>query len=266
MNAIPTRKRWGQHWLANEDLAAALVAQIKPQAGDRFLEIGPGPGELTRALLRSGARVTAVDIDRRCCDLLAKNSSAARLRIINADVLCLEPADLVKRDTELRLVGNLPYNICSALLRWSSTHVGWFRDAHLMLPAEVAERALSKPGGRTYGLLSVIVQSVFIGEIVRRLGPGAFRPPPTIESAFARLQRRARFAPTTRECLVSIAEIAFTHRRKRLVNSLSFGPWTRDEAAHACRQAGIDPLVRPESLELEAWARLAATLRRPRNQ
>lgn len=262
---VEARRKWGQHWLANDELAAALVREIGPRPGDRFLEIGPGRGRLTAALLARPVEVVAVEIDPRCTELLRQLEGAERLRVVEADVLGLSWPELDAGD-ELRVVGNLPYNLASPLLRWTVEHRRRFVDAHYMLPADVAERVLASPGGRDYGLLSVEVQWEFDGEILRRLGPGAFRPPPRIDSAFVRLVPASppscASPPAHRRTVV---EGAFAHRRKTLANALRHAGWSSDEVESACAAAGVSARARAEDLGSAEYARLADALpqRRP---
>lgn len=257
-------KRFSQNWLANDELAAALVEAIDPDPDDRFLEIGPGEGRLTRALLARGAAVTAVEVDERCCALLDALAAATggTLEVIRGDILEVDLAALSAGP--VRVVGNLPYAIASPILRWTAKHHALVVDAHYMVPAEVAERMLAPAGDPHRALLSVLVEWFFEGEVVRRLGPGAFRPPPKIDSAFVRLAAHpppACAAPGGHRRRV--VQAAFAHRRKTLANSLRQEGWDRAEIAAALRQAGIDASARAQAVEVEQFARLAEALPKP---
>lgn len=251
------RRRWGQHWLANDALAAKLVRLVDPVAGDTFLEIGPGRGRLTAALLRREVRVVAVEVDPECCAALERLGSD-RLRVVEADVLEIDLADLVESPT--RVVGNLPYYISSPILGWSCAHRELVRDAHYMLPAEVAERVAAEPGGRVYGALSVRLQWDFDVELLLRLPPGAFRPPPTIDSAFVALRPRPGPGSPLDDERLQLVHDAFAHRRKTLPNALAGRGWDKDRVRDACRRAGISPGVRAEALGPRDFDRLAAAL------
>lgn len=260
-SARPRAKRkYSQHWLANDDLAVALVRLIEPRPEDRFLEIGPGQGRLTMALLRHPVSVTSVEVDPECCALLLERSGGAALRVVHADVLSVDPTTL-GIEPPARAVGNLPYAISSPILRWTVDHSQLFADAHFTLALEVAERVLAEPGSPHRGLLSVIVQWEFEGEILRKLGPGAFRPPPKVDSAFVRLRRREPVP-----CIASrphrerVVQAAFAHRRKTLANSLSHEGWGKEAVLRACETAGLDPGGRAEVLTLESFARLSEAL------
>jgi len=257
---VPLR-RFSQHWLANDELAEALVRAIGPHPGDRFLEIGPGEGRLTRALLAHDVELTAVEIDDRCCQTLAGLGAhtRGRLTVIQKDILEFDPA--AAGGDGLRFVGNLPYALASPILRWTVRHHERVADVHYMVPADVAERMLAPAGSSNRGLLSVLVGWFFDGAVVRRLGPGAFRPSPKIDSAFVRLQPRE--APS---CTASgphrraVVRGAFAHRRKTLVNSLRQSGWQLADIEKALAESGIDASVRAEAVDVEHFARLAEAL------
>jgi len=257
---VPLRK-FSQNWLANDELAAALVRAMDVQPGHQFLEIGPGEGRMTRALLEHGASVDAVEVDERCCAALAllADESLGRLTVVPRDVLEFDPAEL--GHVEMRFVGNLPYAIASPILRWTAKHHQRVIDAHYMVPADVAERMLAPAGDSVRGLLSVLVGWFFDGRIVRRLGPGAFRPEPKIDSAFVRL--RPHDPPP---CTASgphrraVVQGAFAHRRKTLMNSLQRAGWERGDIEPAMASAGIDASARAQEVEVAQFARLAEAL------
>lgn len=260
---IPLR-RFSQNWLVNDELAIALVRSMQPRDGDHFLEIGPGEGRMTRALLHHDVRVTAIEVDERCCEALEAlaGGSVGRLSVIQRDVLDFDPAGLGGPDeTRLRFVGNLPYAIASPILRWTTKHHDLVLDAHYMVPADVAERMLAAAGSPARGLLSVLVGWFFDGEVVRRLGPGAFRPQPKIESAFVRLAPHEPPACTAGKLhRRAVVQGGFAHRRKTLVNSLRQSGWQRDDIEVALAAAGIDAGARAEAVEVAQFARLAEEL------
>ncbi len=266
---IPLRK-FSQNWLVNDELAVALVRSMQPRDGDHFLEIGPGEGRMTRALLRHDVKVTAVEVDQRCCAALETlaGDSAGRLSVIHSDVLDFDPAGLANAgglsdpsEPGLRFVGNLPYAVASPILRWTAKHHDLVLDAHYMVPADVAERMLAAPGSSARGLLSVLVGWFFDGEVVRRLGPGAFRPPPKIKSAFVRLTPHEPPACAAGKAhRRAVVQGGFAHRRKTLVNSLRQSGWQRDDIEDALAAAGIDAGARAEAVEVAQFARLAEEL------
>ncbi len=257
---VPLR-RFSQNWLANDELAEALVRTVAPQPGDRFLEIGPGEGRMTRALLAHDVSVTAVELDERCCSALVDlgAGSVGRLTLVRQDILDFDPADTGW--SKIRFVGNLPYAAASPILRWTAKHHRHVLDVHYMLPAEVAERILAPAGSSRRAVLSVMVSWFFEGKIVRHLGPGAFRPPPKVDSAFVRLRPHApppcaASGPQRR----TVVRGAFAHRRKTLVNSLAQTGWRRSDVETALFTVGIDAGARAQELTVEQFARLAEEL------
>ena len=282
------RKRFGQHFL-EPAWADKLVAAIAPQAGDRFLEIGPGPGALTLRLAPRVAHLTAVEIDRDLAADLAPRLPA-NADLVVADFLQMDLGP-VAASGPLRVAGNLPYNISSPILfrlidaakedfvasafRRKSTAgdslpaeagshgeaPGRLIDATLMLQREVAGRLEAEPGTGDYGVLSISVQ---LHADVRRLltlPPGAFRPPPTVHSAVVRLTFRPPARPPRDERVFeAMVRSAFTQRRKTLANALaSFADARGMRAGQALEASGIDPSRRPETLDLAELTRLSDT-------
>lgn len=268
-------RKWGQHWLANDELAQALVELIGARPGDRFLEIGPGRGRLTRALLRHPVEVVAVEIDPECCrrleDLRAAVDGGAAdtggslhpgcsLEVIQGDILEMVIADLGV-DTPVRVAGNLPYNVSSPILRWTVRQRRHVEDAHYMLSADVARRALAPPDDPERSLLSVRLQWHFEGRLLKKLGPGAFRPPPGVDSGFVRLRPRTPPACEASEVhLRTVLSAAFAHRRKTLSRSLRLAGWDAAVVDDALADAGIPGRARAQEVELDRLAALAAAL------
>jgi len=255
------RKRYGQHFL-EPAWADKLVRAIDPQAHDRFLEIGPGPGALTLRLARRVAHLTAVEIDR---DIVAALTPQVppNVTLVEGDFLEMDLGPLAEAGP-IRVAGNLPYNISSPIMFRLLEAQGKLPlvDATLMLQREVAERIEAGPGSRDYGVLSIMVA---MGAEVRRvlsLPPGAFRPPPKVHSAVVRLTfRPSRVQPRDRRVFDTMVRSMFTQRRKTLMNALRPFASTRDmDPGSALRQAGIDPGRRAETLELVELARLADVL------
>jgi 16S rRNA (adenine1518-N6/adenine1519-N6)-dimethyltransferase len=254
------RKRFGQHFL-EAAWVTKLVAAMAPAATDRFIEIGPGRGAITAPLAAQVARLIAIEVDRD----LAVELEARRLpnvEVVTGDVL---DVDLVAIARELggnvRVAGNLPYNISSPILfrLLAAAESGLFRDATLMLQREVADRLTAKIGTGDYGVLAV---STKIGADVTRvlaLPPGAFRPPPKVRSAVVRLAFRPP-PPEVHDAplVIEIVRSVFTQRRKTLSNALApFATSRGRSAAEALAAAGIDPQRRPETVDLAEYARLA---------
>ena len=250
------RKRFGQNFLRDATVIERLLAAVRPEPGQRIVEVGPGLGALTWPLLERVGRLTVVEIDR---DLVARLEARAdaRLTVIAGDVLGIDFAALAG-GTPLRIVGNLPYNIGTPLVLRLLEARGAVADAHVMLQREVVDRLGARPGTRAWGRLSVLVQSVFEVTPLIHVPPGAFEPPPKVHSAVVRLVPRPDAADgAALEGLAHATRLAFAGKRKTLRNNL------RGHLEPAAIEAlDIDPGARAETLDLDAFARLARALLR----
>lgn len=252
MNRHVPRKRFGQHFLHDAHVLERLVGAIAPQRLDRLVEIGPGEGALTRRLLERVERIVAIEIDRDLAARLAGEFPSERLEIHCADALDF---DFARLPGGMRLVGNLPYNISTPLLFRLAEFAARIRDMHFMLQREVVERMIAPASTPEYGRLSVMLQTRFAMEKLFRVAPGAFRPPPKVESAVVRLvpltgAARPRFDDAI---LAPLVTRAFSARRKTLRNALGL-------EAEAYAQLGIDPGLRPENLAPADYVRIARHL------
>ena len=249
------RKRFGQHFLHDPAVVARIVRAVDPQPGDHLVEIGPGRGVLTRGLLpRAPASLDAVEIDRDLAAALRGELTAANFVLHEADALDFDYTALAHaRGAALRVVGNLPYNISTPLLFHLLADIAAIRDLHVMLQREVVARITARPGTHEYGRLTVMLAPWVVAERLFDIGPGAFQPPPRVWSALVRLTVRERPAFSIHPRFGEIVATAFMHRRKTLRNSLQ----ARLGAA-AIEACGLDPGARPETLEPEAFNRLAA--------
>jgi 16S rRNA (adenine1518-N6/adenine1519-N6)-dimethyltransferase len=259
------RKALGQHFLVNRAACDRIVDLLRIEPGDPILEIGPGRGALTRGLLDHGAIVRAIEIDPALAAELESDLSAARgFQLIRGDArrLDLEPllADLhrVRPDRRVRVVGNLPYHSATAILQRFLPAAAGLRDLHFMLQAEVADRIAADPGGPEFGYLSVLCQVYCRPRIRMRLGPGHFRPPPRVHSAFLELLplpapfRSAAAAKRFRRLL----QIAFCSRRKTLWNNLRRGTELEPERLRQWIGAAAAPEARPQELSPQAFLQL----------
>lgn len=256
------RKRYGQHFLERA-WADKLIEAIAPQPGDRFIEIGPGPGALTLRLAPRVAHLTAIEIDRDMSAALAPRLPP-NVTLATADFLDVDVAPLT-REGPVRVAGNLPYNVASPilfkLLRAHRQGAGLI-DATLMLQREVADRIEARPSTKEYGVLAVLVQVHADVRRVLSLPPGAFRPAPKVHSAVLRFTFRApRVAPADERIFESLVRALFTQRRKTLLNALRpFATGRGVDPAAALRAARINPSRRPETLDLGELARLAVVV------
>ena len=251
MHGHPPRKRFGQHFLADPHYVEKIVDAVDPKPGDNVVEIGPGLAALTGALITRAERIAAVEIDRDLAARLRERFPSDRLALHEADALAFDFATLGER---LRVVGNLPYNISSPLVFHLATYEARLRDIHAMLQREVVARMTAVPGTPDYGRLSVMLQACFRVTRLFTVPAGAFRPPPKVESAVARLVPLGDAKPAiANEALFArIVAAAFGQRRKTLRNALA---GLVDEAQ--MRTAKIDPTARGETLAVDAFVRLA---------
>ncbi len=253
-HGLLAKKSFGQHFLLDLNITRKIVRLAGPFEGRAVIEVGPGPGGLTRAILESDAgKVVLVEKDPRFIPLLNElDRGDARLIIVQADALKVTEADLVEGPTHL--VSNLPYNVGTALLiKWLTGP--WTPHAlTLMFQKEVAERIVAAPGDDAYGRLAVISQAVAEARIVMHLPAAAFTPPPKVASAVVHLiPKTDRPARETLKRLETVTAAAFGQRRKMLRSSLK----TLGGAA-LCEAAGIDPDARAETIDLAGFLRLAA--------
>lgn len=256
-HGLLARKRFGQHFLLDLNVTRKIVRLAGPFYGAPVLEVGPGPGGLTRALAESDAgRIVAVEKDPRFLPLLGavKDASPVALDIVEGDALALDERSILGAATEAHVVSNLPYNVGTPLLiKWLT---GPWRPSvlTLMFQKEVAERIVASPGQAAYGRLAVIAQTVCLARLVMDLPARAFTPAPRVDSAVVRL---TRLEPLPDDALLSTLErvtaSAFGQRRKMLRSSLK----TMGGEA-LCRAADVDPNARAESLSPQEFLALAA--------
>ncbi|MDE4189757.1 16S rRNA (adenine(1518)-N(6)/adenine(1519)-N(6))-dimethyltransferase RsmA [Phaeobacter gallaeciensis] len=260
---LSARKSLGQNFLLDLNLTAKIARQAGDLTGCDVLEIGPGPGGLTRGLLAEGARrVLAVEKDSRCLPVLEEIADAYpdRLQVINGDALEIDPLQYLT--PPVRVVANLPYNVGTELLvRWL-TPKDWppfWQSLTLMFQREVAERIVAQPGSKAYGRLAILAQWRAKAQIVLSLPPGAFTPPPKVSSAVVHLEAlpEPRY-PADAATLSRVVAAAFNQRRKMLRASLK--GVSPDIEAHL-EAAGIPPTERAEQVSLEAFCALARSLK-----
>lgn len=264
------RKRFGQHFLVDDAIVAAIVSAVDPKPGDALIEIGPGLGAITRPLLERCGRMTVIELDR---DLAARWRRVPGLDVIEADALKVDFGSLAaaspvsaaghQRDPGLRIVGNLPYNISTPILFHLLDAAACIEDQHVMLQKEVVARMAAEPGTKAYGRLSVMLQWRYRIEHLFDVPAEAFDPPPRVESAVARMTpRKAASAdgpeswPATDPALLgAIVTVAFSQRRKLLRHTL--GRWLDDHGV----EASFDLQRRAEEVSVEEYVALTAKAR-----
>jgi 16S rRNA (adenine1518-N6/adenine1519-N6)-dimethyltransferase len=250
MKHIP-RRRFGQNFLVDSGIINAIVSAIDPQRGDTVVEIGPGLGAITEPLLARLDHLHVVEIDRDLIARLKKQHPPARMTIHEGDALAFDFASIGK---DLRLVGNLPYNISTPLLFHLAEYVGIVRDMHFMLQKEVVERMVALPGKSDFSRISVMLQYRFHLEWLIDVPPESFDPPPKVQSAVVRLIPReaSELHAKSQEKLSQVVQTAFSQRRKMLRNTLK---GTLSDAGFA--ELGIDPTRRAEDLTVDDYVRIA---------
>lgn len=256
MNARP-KKSFGQHFLHEKRYIERIVSAISPRADDRVVEIGPGEGALTLPLLAAAGRLTAIELDTDLIPALTERArTVGTLDIIQSDVLKVDFSALavVLGVTRLRVAGNLPYYISSPILFHCVEHAEAIQDMHFMLQKEVVDRMAAAPGSKVYGRLSVMLQLACRVIPLFDVPPGAFRPPPKVDSSVVRLIPLASSErhDADPERVHAIVKAAFAQRRKTLANGLK-----QLMDADAIRQAGVDPGARAETLSPTDFVQLA---------
>jgi len=254
-HGLSASKALGQNFLLDEQLLDRIARIPGPLAGERVYEVGPGPGGLTRALLRAGAEVLAVERDRRCLAPLAELGEAfpGRLTVIEGDALDLEPP------ANAHIVANLPYNVGTALLvRWlgGQTWPPPWKSLTLMFQLEVAERIVAKPGTGAYGRLAVLAQWRSAPKLELKVNRAAFVPPPKVMSAVVHIVPTGQPQGVRPATLERLTAAAFGQRRKMLRRSLAALPGALD----ALTALGIDPERRAETLAVADFVAIARLL------
>ena len=249
------RKRFGQHFLADDSVIDAIVRAIAPQAGQAMVEIGPGLGALTQPLVERLGALTVIELDR---DLAARLRRHAQLQVLEADVLKVDFNALAERAgvARLRVVGNLPYNISSPILFHLLPQAARIADQHFMLQKEVVDRMVAAPATADYGRLSVMLQWRYAMEDVLFVPPQSFEPPPRVDSAVVRMVPYAQPAEVDEAVLSELVRVAFSQRRKILRHTL--GKWLEQK-----RFGGdFDVQRRAEEVPVAEYLAVAAALPR----
>jgi len=262
---ITPRKSLGQHFLTDPNILAAIADLAGPPADADVVEIGPGPGGLTRALLARGLRVLAVEIDPACCRRLrAELGGEARFRLIEADARRVDWAgELAAAGWRLpaAVLGNFPYNVGTHLVRTLLPRRELFSLIGGILQDEVVRRLTARPGDADYGYLSLCCRYYADGRSGARIRPGAFHPPPKVHSRLFRLTLHPAplLPPELEPAFLALAGAAFRSPRKTLLNNLP-APAARDAARRWLAAAGLNPAVRPGVLALEQYLELTRRL------
>ena len=256
--SLRPKKSFGQHFLVQRSAIDGIVAAGLASPASRILEIGPGPGVLTEGLVRDGRPLWAVDLDPEACAVIgARFGALPHFHLLQGDAVTVG----LPEGAAWSVVGNLPYNAATAILtRFLVQPVPWERMV-LMFQLEVGQKLMGRPGEKNYGPLSVLAQLATRMTRLMKLGPGAFRPAPKVDSVVLLFEPRPG-APElpARERLLALLHRSFAHRRKTLANN--WQAWLDGDAVRAALEAeGLPPGIRAEALPPEAWPPLLARLR-----
>ena len=247
------RKRFGQHFLTDAGVIDQIVQAIAPLAGETMVEIGPGLAAMTQPLVERLGHLPVIELDR---DLARRLREHAQLSVIEADVLKVDFTALAASmpTPQMRVVGNLPYNISTPILFHLLDHVAVIKDQHFMLQKEVVERMVAVPSTAHYGRLSVMLQWRYDMEMVLLVGPQAFDPPPRVDSAVVRMLPQAQPAQVDVGLLSEMVQVAFSQRRKLLRHTL--GRWLTERGF----DGDFDVQRRAEEVPVQQYLTLAKAL------
>jgi len=255
----------GQNFMVSDPELCFIAEALGPREGETVLEIGPGLGFLTRALLEKGARVIGVEVDRLLAKHLREYFKDKPLTVIEKDILELN----IKKDLAVQkpiwVAGNIPYNITSPILEWLISQRHLVSGAVLTIQWEVAQRMASTPGTKSWGPLSIFVQVYSKIEILRKISKASFFPAPKVDSAVARLSlsREPLLPIKDEENFFAVVRRSFQKRRKTILNSLldkDSEPFSRESLTKALGEAAINPIRRPETLTIPEWIKLTGLL------
>jgi len=259
-HGLSASKKLGQNFLFDAQLLERIAAIPGDLAGQNVLEVGPGPGGLTRALLQAGAKVTAIEMDTRCLPALAELGEAfpGQLTVVEGDAMKLDHGALMNGEP-FHILSNLPYNVGTALFVGWLSGENWpraWQSLTLMFQREVADRIVSKPGTSAYGRLAILAQWRTEAQLAMKVHRSAFTPPPKVMSAIVHVTPAEAPENVDARILERLTEAAFGQRRKMLRQSLK----SIAGALDALEQVGIDPTRRAETVSVDEFVRLARHL------
>jgi 16S rRNA (adenine1518-N6/adenine1519-N6)-dimethyltransferase len=253
MHGVHPSKALGQHFLADPNTSLRIVRLARVEAGDRVLEIGPGVGSLTVALLDAGARVRAVELDQHVLPILSSVTAGRDIDIVVGDARNLDWRATLDSES-WKLVANLPYNVATTIVIDALERAPMIESMLVMVQREVGERLAAAPGDDAYGAVSVKIAYYSEAKVVGRVPPTVFLPRPKVESALVELRRRSAPPVAVRDVdrMFMLVRAGFATRRKTLRRALA---GVVDEAVFAA--ASVEPSARAETLALDDWARLS---------
>jgi 16S rRNA (adenine1518-N6/adenine1519-N6)-dimethyltransferase len=262
-HGLRPKKDWGQNFLGDQRFLARIATSCSIGPGDTVVELGAGLGHLTRELAATGASVVAVERDRDLVPILEKELALPNVRVVAANAAELDFAATAGVPRPV-VAGNLPYHLSSSILFEVLEQRGRIKRAVFLLQKEVADRIAAEPGGREYGLLSVLLQACADVSVLFDVPAGVFHPPPKVDSAVLRIDlfERPRFEIRNHERFVKLVRAAFAQRRKTLLNSLKSMKELGEPAAlaTALERAGIEATRRAETLSAQEFAAIERAL------
>jgi 16S rRNA (adenine1518-N6/adenine1519-N6)-dimethyltransferase len=266
LNSTKPKKRWGQHFLKDKNLAQAIISLHNPRKEEIHLEIGPGTGQLTELLLQECKLLIAVEIDERLAETLQERfADKQNLIILSQDVLKIDISKICAQysseEKKLRIIGNIPFYISSPLLHHLIKFRHYIKDMTLMLQEEVAKRIVAEHNSKDYGYLSLKINFYCNTEICRKIPRQSFYPKPKVDAAIVRLiiLPQPRFNIANESFFFQLIKSAFSHRRKTLSNSLAKSkllPLSKYQLNMEINKTGISPKRRAESLSLNEYFQL----------
>ena len=260
--AIFPRKKMGQNFMVEGRELSFIADALCLKDKEKVLEIGPGLGFLTRALLEKGADVIAVEKDRRLAGYLRGCYAGKSLKIIESDVLDLDLNREFDAQSPIKVIGNIPYNITSPILEWLITQRKCVSEAVLTMQWEVAQRLSAHPGTKTWGSLSLFLQVYSEVNVLRKISRSHFFPVPKVDSAVVRLTffKEPKYPIMDERIFFELVHRAFQKRRKTILNALAVEDskqFSKEVLAATLKRAGIDPIRRPETLTIPEWVALS---------
>jgi len=263
----PRRPKLGQHFLASEGFRQRIVDALPLRSDDLVIEIGPGRGAMTELLAARAGRVVAIELDPVLAGRLKERlRGSERIEICQADILATDVSEICKRRgvEKCFVFGNLPYYITSPIIHHVLNYSGSMSSMAFLVQREVAERITANPGSRDYGYLSVLVQLHSEPRIALKVPPGAFSPPPKVQSALVEFKMRQKFpewSASEQRLFLEFVKECFVQKRKSLLNNLQ-GTYSRVTTSEALRTLGLSSAVRAEQMPLEMLSRLFRQLSR----
>ena len=262
LEKIPPLKDWGQHFLSDH-YCQEIVRFANLTSQDLVLEIGPGTGQLTQQLLRVARCVIAIEVDPRLVQILRENNpdtNTKKLQIIEGNILAI-PLEQLLPQGRMHLVSNLPYNIATPIIRKILKEGSHFETMTILLQKEVAQRIMAEPGNKHFGYFTLLVQSHCRVEKGFDVPPGAFNPPPAVDSTLIRLTPARRSTSNHWDYLEPLASRAFRHPRKTLFNNLCHSGFSRTDVHIAMEKCGLTKQQRPHQVTLDEYCCLAQLLK-----